>query len=203
VITHNERALEAQLRGAGAGDVKVEGKTVRQFVQEVLADSLAQIRKNKLTWNKGTLPEAADPKKVVGKLRLDKTWIGPIGRGKYYIQNMRVFLANGQPIKDLRSISEKPIKELVKQVGGGVIEVEYPSDRERVEESLKAYASQAALNDPNLCPYCFAYSSGNRKDMTGHVFKTHPADFNREIAETTTSDEEPATAPETSTAATE
>jgi hypothetical protein len=199
MLTHNEKMIEAQLRGIpGVEGVKVEGKTVRQFVQEVLADSLAQLKKNKLTWNKGQMPEPNDPKKRVGKLRLDKTFIGPIGRGRYYVQNMRVFLANGQPIKDLRSISDKPIKEMVKQGGGTgtVLEVEYPSDRSRVEEALRAYASQAAMNDPNLCPYCFMFSSPKRTEMTRHVYDKHPKNFNEEMAMAPSADDEDVPTPD-------
>lgn len=183
MLPHNAASLEASLRGvAGVDKVKVEGKTVRQFVQDVLAEQFALAKKTKLTWQKGQIGEPTDPKFRVGKLRKDKTWIGPTGRGKYYIQNMRVFLANGEVLKDLRSISDKPNKEMVKQPGGGVIEETYKSDRQMVEEALASYARQAAANDPNICPYCFQFSEPDRKKMTHHVFSKHPKEFNAEMA---------------------
>ena len=183
MLPHNASALESQLMGSGATKVKVEGKTVRQFIQEQVKDAIAQIRKTKLTWQPGAAGEPRDPKFVVGKLRKDKTWIGPIGTGKYYIQNMRVFHSNGVEVKGFGSISDKPVKEMVPQRGGGFVEMTFPSDLERVKEALLAYSRQAVQLDPNICPYCFQFSSADRKVMGRHVFKFHPKEFNREMAE--------------------
>ncbi len=192
MLTQNERALESQLLGdPRVSKAKVEGKSFKQIVEEQVRDSLAQIRKSgKLTWQKGALGEARDPKFVVGKLRKDKTWIGPIGRGKYYVQNMRVFLANGVEIKSMAQIDTKPIKEMVQQRGGAYLEMTFPSDMERVKEALEIYARQAVLLDPYICAYCFQYSEADRKKMTAHIFKFHPKEFNTEMAEATDDSDE-------------
>ena len=187
MIPHNERAVESQLLGdPRVSKVKVEGKSIREFVHEQVKDSLTQIRKSgKLTWAKGSEGQPKDPKFVVGKLRKDKTWIGPIGRGKYYVQNMRVFLSNGTEIKSMSQIDTKPIKEMVQQRGGAYLEQTFPSDLDRVKEALEIYARQAVLLDPNICGYCFQFSEADRKKMTAHMFKFHPKEFNAEMAEAT------------------
>jgi hypothetical protein len=197
MLTSNERALEGQLMAdPRIVKAKVEGKSLTQIVQETVKDQIAQIRKSgKLTWAKGSLGEARDPKFVVGKLRKDKTWIGPIGRGKYYVQNMRVFLSNGTEIKSMASIDTKPVIEMVQQRGGAYLEMKFPSDMERVKEALEIYARQAVLLDPHICGYCFQYSEADRKKMTAHIFKSHPKEFNAEMAESTSGMEDEDVAP--------
>ena len=183
MLSHAERQLESQLAGAGATKVKIEGKSLKKFIQETLAEQIALARKTKLTWRKGEIDEPADAKKRVGKLRLDKPYIGPIGRGRWYVQNMRVFTAAGQPLKDFSPISTDKVIEHVADRTGKTTEVKFPSEMERVQEALTFYAKSAAANDPNLCPYCFAYSEANRKLMTQHLFKQHPKEFQAEMAE--------------------
>lgn len=190
MLPHNASALESQLMGSGATKVKVEGKSVKQFIQEQVKDAIAQIRKTKLTWQPGAAGEPRDPKFVVGKLRKDKTWIGPIGTGKYYIQNMRVFHSNGVEVRGMGTISDKPVKEMVPQRGGGFVEMTFPSDLDRVKEALVAYSRQAVALDPNICPVCFQVSEKDRVKMTAHMFTKHPKEFNAEMAAATKEAEE-------------
>lgn len=180
--------MEASLRGIkGVDKVKVEGTTLQEFIRETVKDSLEQIRKHgKLTWTKGSIPPPVSDKMIRGKLRLDKPYIGPIGRGKYYVQNATVLFSNGEKVRDLSVISRQPVKEMVQQKGGGFLEMTYPSDWERVEEVMRSYIMQALKLDPNLCPYCVRFSSGDRREMTAHVYKLHPKEFSEEMEGTAT-----------------
>lgn len=183
MLQQNERALEASLRGAGMGGVKVEGTKLKDVIHAVVAEQLAQIKKTRLTWRQAKdLGEPRDPKMVRGLLRTDKPYIGPIGKGGWYVQNAMVMYRNGKRLNDLNVISDKPVKEMVKQAGGGYIEETYPSERQRVQDALKIYIREALQLDPHLCPYCVQYSNTDRKQMTHHVFSKHPKEFNAEMA---------------------
>lgn len=198
MLETNKRSLESQLLGTGAKNVKVEGTTLKEFIRSQVAESLAQIKKTKLTWGRGSIPPPVNEKFVLGKIRTDKPYIGPIGRGKYYVQNATVYMANGERLKDLSTISRQPIKEMVQQRGGGFVEMTYPSDWERVEDAMKIYITDALKLDPFLCPYCIKFSSEDRRAMTHHVYSRHPKEFAAEMenAAAGAPDEEPVAAPE-------
>ncbi len=184
MITQNAQSLESSLRGAGMERVKVEGTNLKDFIKATVSEQLAQIKKTRLTWRAGqNLGEPRDPKMVRGSLRLDKPYIGPIGKGGWYVQNAAVFYRNGKKVGDMNVISNSPIKEQVKQAGGsGFIEETYPSERSRVQDALKIYIREALLLDPFLCPYCVQFTHTDRKQMTHHVFSKHPKEFNAEMA---------------------
>ena len=202
MLTQNAQALESSLRGAGMERVKVEGTKLKDFIQATVAEQLAQIKKTRLTWRAGQkMEEPRDPKMVRGSLRLDKPYIGPIGKGGWYVQNAAVFYRNGKKVGDMNVISNSPVKEQIKQNGGGYIEETYPSERSRVQDALKIYIHEALLLDPHLCPYCVQYSNSDRKVMTHHVFSKHPKEFNAEMAAAGGSpviEEEPEPTPEVS-----
>jgi hypothetical protein len=110
-----------------------------------------------------------------------------------------VFHSNGVEIKGMGQISDKPVKEMVPQRGGGFIEMTFPSDLERVREALASYSRTAVLHDPNICPYCFQFSDSDRKKMTHHVFSKHAREFNEEMASASAKeaeDAEPVAPPE-------
>jgi hypothetical protein len=184
MIQTQERALEASLLGdPRVSKVKIEGTKLADFVKATVADQLAQIKKTRLTWRAGqNLGEPRDPNMVRGHLRIDKPYIGPIGKGGWYVQNAMVLYRNGKKVGDMNVISNSPVKEQVKQAGGGYIEEVYPSERSRVQDALKIYIREALLLDPHLCPYCVQYSNTDRKQMTHHVFSKHPKEFNAEMA---------------------
>ena len=194
MIETNKRSLESSLLGIqGVSKVKVEGMSLKEFVQNTVQESLAQIKKTKLTWGRGQIPPPVNPKFIRGMLRMDRPWIGPLGRGKYFIQNALVLFGNGEKVKDLSTISRAPVKEMVQQRGGGFIEMTFPSDWDLVENAMKIYVMAALKLDPNLCPYCVRFSSEDRKAMTKHVFEKHPKEFTAEM-ESVTSTEDPAEA---------
>lgn len=186
MLQENERALASSLRGAGMEKVKIEGTNVKEFIKATIADQLAQIRKTRLTWRQAKdLGEPRDPKMVRGGLRLDKPYIGPIGKGRWYVQNAAVFYSNGKKVGDMNVIPDKPIVEQVKQAGGGFIEERFPSERSRVQDALKIYIHEALLLDPHLCAVCVQFSNSDRVKMTAHMYLKHPKEFNAEMAQAT------------------
>ncbi len=173
----HEAAVRGILAGAprelGIKNVKVEGSNLREVIKTILKDEFASLRKNRLTWKADQLEPPPDPKLQIGKLRKDgKPYIGPIGAGKYYIQNGEILSSAGQPVStDVIS----RIQPLVKRPDG--TEVTYRSDWELVNECLSNYLRTALALDPNLCPYCARYSTATRMDYMRHVYKEHPKEF--------------------------
>jgi hypothetical protein len=165
------------LKGApktlGITKVKYEGSDLREVIREMLKEEYATLRKNKLTWARSSEREIADPRFVVGELRKDGyPYIGPIGRGRYFIQNGKLYTSNGVPF-DIEKVSTEPSK--TKDKDGNI--TEWPSDRQFVDECLASYYRTALALDPNLCPYCAQVSLSDRKAYMEHVYRVHPKEF--------------------------
>jgi hypothetical protein len=172
---------EAELRGIfasaprelGIKDVKYEGSNLRQVIREVLKDEYASLRKNRLTWSRGSEDDPRDRRFVVGELRKDGfPYIGPIGRGKYYIQNSTLYLSNGR-----KADIEKVSHDRWTYLNVDKVLTEELSDYERVQEAMASYTRVALAMDPNLCPYCALVSPKTRKDYMQHVYQEHPKEF--------------------------
>lgn len=172
---------EAQIRGILSGapkeldvrNIKFEGTNLRDVIRTVLKDEFASARKVRLTWNRAAEEDPKDPKYVQGELRKDGfPYIGPIGDGKYYIQNGVLYLSNGKRA-DMTKVS-RTRKKLRDKDGN---ETELKSDMEWIEECMGSYLKTALALDVNLCPYCALVSPRTRKDYMEHVYKAHPKEF--------------------------
>jgi hypothetical protein len=165
--------LNSAPKKLGITKVKVEGSDLREVIREMLKEEYVSLRKNRLTWARNSEYEVRDPRYVVGELRKDGyPYIGPIGKGRYFIQNGKLYSSNGRPF-DIDKVSTEPFK--TKDKDGNI--TEWPSDRQFVDECLASYFRTALALDPNLCPYCALVSLSDRKSYMQHVYAEHPKEF--------------------------
>jgi hypothetical protein len=174
----HEQSVRGILNPKVAENVTVKGTSIRDVVRKILGEEFEKLKKVRLTWKADSLEPPSDPSLQIGKLRKDgRPYIGPIGDGRYYIQNGIVLRSNGEEVEDLSTISEhKPVE----QRRDGRI-VTYKSDREMVDEALASYMRVALSLDPNLCPYCARVSARTRQDYMRHVYSKHPKEFVEEM----------------------
>jgi len=184
MLPANESSIRSVLASRGASKIRVEGTTLREVITALYGEIKAEQRKTKLTWNGAPNPdECPDPKLQVGELMKWKPYTGPLGIGRYFVQNMKVLYSNGQPVKDLSTIStEKRVERLVDGKGNFLREATFASDKELVDNALKYYMQDAMLRDPNLCPHCFAFTTTDKTDFLRHLKKVHKAEFEKLLA---------------------
>lgn len=180
MLPQNEAAVRGILGPKVAENVKVSGTSLRDVVKRILGEEIAKLKTVRLTWKTDTLDSPADPSLQIGKLRRDgRAFMGPIGSGRYYVQNGLVLRSNGQEVEDFATISDH--KPTALQRDGNVIT--YKSDRELVDEHLANYMRQALALDPNLCPYCARVSAKTRQEYMRHVYSKHPNEFMQEMSD--------------------
>lgn len=180
-----EQGLKASLNADARvkkGSVIVEGTTLKELVQSILGEEMEKLKKVRLTWNRDKAPIAPDRSLQVGELRKWLPYIGPLGKGRYYIQNTTVFHSNGVEA-DPAKISDKRWVETVRDKAGNITEYERPSDLELVTKGLTDYLAAALKTDPNLCRYCGLFTAPDRTAYMKHVYKQHRDEFNKEMGE--------------------
>jgi hypothetical protein len=169
--------LHSAPKTLGIANVRVEGTDMREAIRAMLKEEFASLRRVRMTWARNSEEDPKDPRYVVGELRKDGyPFIGPIGKGRYFIQNGRLYTSNGRPF-DIEKVSTEPFK--TKDRDGNI--TEWPSDRQFVDECLKSYYRSALALDPNLCPYCAMVSLKDRKAYMTHVYKEHPKEFLEDV----------------------
>jgi len=173
-----ENAARGALQSRGASNIRVSGTSIKEVVQTLFAEEMAKLKKVRLTWNPGQAPEPPDPSMKIGLLCKWKPYTGPIGIGRYFVQNMMVLYSNGEPVEDMSTIStEKRVERIVDGKGNFLREHTFKSDREYVDEALRFYMQIAIRLDPNLCRYCVQFSTDNRDEYILHMRQKHKPEF--------------------------
>ncbi len=173
-----ESAARGALASRGASNIRVEGKSVKDVIRELFAEVWAEQKKVRLTWNPASIGEPADPGMKIGLLCKWKPYTGPLGIGRYFVQNMMVLYSNGEPVTDMTTIStEKRTERIVDGKGNFLRDQVFPSDREQVDNALRYYMQIAVRLDPNLCRYCVQFSTDDRDEYLRHMKKVHSAEF--------------------------
>lgn len=128
--------------------------------EEVAAIVMAETRKlakgTKLTWNPDKLPIAGKAKMIGNELCLSLPYV--LVEKRYYIQNSRVFLSNGQRVT---------LDEVYEREGGAGCYL-------RVKEALDNFNAMAVEASDSLCKYCFAYEAPSHELSTKHMIEKHP-----------------------------
>ena len=196
MLPQNESSVRSVLASRGATKVRVEGTSIREVVQALFAEEFAKLKKVRLTWNPSTIPDSPNPKMMVGLLRKDRPYTGPLGVGRYFVQNMMVLYSNGEPVKDMSLISnEKRVERIVDGKGNFLREQVFQSDREAVDNALRFYMQIAVRLDPNLCQFCVQFTTEDRTEYLKHLRKRHPQEFQKLLTADPEDDEEPVEEP--------
>ena len=153
-----EANLEASFGdGIQSGEMAITMKTsVEKLVSKILGEKLAKDRATKLTWS--TTDKRLPKDKMIGTegLNLRREYIVLGRKEKIFIQNCKIYLANGKQI----SIEDVP----------DVI-------RAAVIESYENHKRQALAADDALCPYCLeigmSFTAASHQQYADHMLKNH------------------------------
>ena len=154
---------------AEEGSIKVTRSTTpEQFIRMVLKDELEQMKKKRVTWDRGQ-PPPVPLDRVVGLLNKRLAYIQI---GGYYIQNLLILDSAGREVA-LTDISDEKFRWRDK------FQMEHvaPSTRESVRIAYEIHLKEAMKVDPMLCPIAGDYRAKDMEDRTAHLYWKHPVEF--------------------------
>jgi len=145
-------ATAETIKGLPAGVQPVQRTTPKDAIEVMMAEDRALRARIKLTWNDATKLGVPDDR-MVGEVNLYLPYMKLVN--KYYIQNAKVFLSNGEPTS-LEFIA-----------------VTDPNNFPMVRDALETFRQDAAARDPLLCKVCRQYVARNIEDYADHRESAH------------------------------
>lgn len=133
----------------------LQRQTPEQMASKMLAEKNDLNSRTRLSWNQSKVPISGEGK-FVGDVCLSLPYVN-IER-KYFIQNCRVFLSNGD---------ETTLAKVFELEAGGP---RYLTVASALEQHLK----DAIVHDPGLCKHCTRFRSDAVDVMMQHLIDEHP-----------------------------